>query len=112
MRASTCSSEDSASEIGEVDFLLPVRLEENAVDQIDIDRSPGGSSNRFEHRGWKSACKRDPLPDWNRRANGTHRIGLLMLVSHNEMPAWRRQGCLRWRTTLRFGASCRHVAAW
>ena len=40
-----------SSEIGQVDFLLPVRLEENAVDQIDIDRSSGGGSDGFEHCG-------------------------------------------------------------
>ena len=28
-----------------------MRLQENAVDQIDIDRSTGGSSDGFEHRG-------------------------------------------------------------
>ena len=40
-----------ASEIGEVDFLLPVRLEQNAVDKIDVDRSTSGRSDRFEHGG-------------------------------------------------------------
>lgn len=37
-----------------------------------------------------------------RRVNWTHRSRPLMLVSHNEIPALRRQGRLGWMTTLKF----------
>jgi len=30
------------------------------------------------------------------------RNSFLMLVSRNEIPAWRRQGCLRWKITPGF----------
>lgn len=52
---------------------------------------------------WRSASKTGPPREADRHRNGTHRKRLLMLASHNETPASRRQGCLRWKITDAFG---------
>ena len=39
------------SEIRQVDFLLPVRLQQHAIDHVDVDRRASGRADRFEHRG-------------------------------------------------------------
>ena len=36
--------------VRQINLLLPMRLEQHAIDNVDIDRSSGGSANRFEHR--------------------------------------------------------------
>jgi len=41
----------ASSKIGNVDLLLPVRLNQDTIDQIDIHRPAPRGPDRFEHRG-------------------------------------------------------------
>ncbi len=38
------------SEVRQVDFVLPVRLHQDTIDHVDVDRGPGRRPDRFEHR--------------------------------------------------------------
>ena len=50
-QASSLKPQACNLEIGQVNLGLPVRLEQDSIDNVDVDRSSRRSSHGFQHRG-------------------------------------------------------------